>query len=392
MGKRHQASRRKAYGRRQHELRERFEHPRLGRRPDPRRRLRHRGVRRHARSVRLVRPRASPAAPATRSATRWPSSAAPAHGRAGSGTARTGPRDHVVVARARRRRPRRGRSRDRDGGAGRGGRRVGTDRHGPERPRQPAQPGDAGPGADAGRGARAPTRRSDAAARPPAGAGVGAATSLPRDAPCRPARPPAGLAARRDRARVPARVLLARPDGARHRDGLRSGPPARRPGPAPGAAAGAAVRPQPPRPRAGHPQAGHRPRALPARRARRGPGRGSGSTDRCWAEPIPAAACCSSWPGSACSRRRWSARLAFWQVVQRDQLAQLAAQQTTVQVSEPSHRGTIYDRTRHGRPRDDRRPQPARRGADPAHAREAGRTSRRGWSRSWASRAPRRRP
>src|SRR5215831_12815200 len=38
-------------------------------------------------------------------------------------------------------------------------------------------------------------------------------------------------------------------------------------------------------------------------------------------------------------------RLAFWQVVQRDQLAQMAAQQTTVQISEPSHRGTIYDRS-----------------------------------------------
>ena len=30
MGKRHQASRRRAYGRRQHELRERFERPHLG--------------------------------------------------------------------------------------------------------------------------------------------------------------------------------------------------------------------------------------------------------------------------------------------------------------------------------------------------------------------------
>jgi hypothetical protein len=33
MGKRHQASRRKAYGRRQHELRERFEHTRTGTEP-----------------------------------------------------------------------------------------------------------------------------------------------------------------------------------------------------------------------------------------------------------------------------------------------------------------------------------------------------------------------
>jgi len=33
MGKRHQASRRKAYGRRQHELRERFDHTRIGTEP-----------------------------------------------------------------------------------------------------------------------------------------------------------------------------------------------------------------------------------------------------------------------------------------------------------------------------------------------------------------------
>jgi cell division protein FtsI (penicillin-binding protein 3) len=38
-------------------------------------------------------------------------------------------------------------------------------------------------------------------------------------------------------------------------------------------------------------------------------------------------------------------RLAFWQVVQHDRLAGLAAQQTMVQTEEPSHRGTIYDRT-----------------------------------------------
>ena len=38
-------------------------------------------------------------------------------------------------------------------------------------------------------------------------------------------------------------------------------------------------------------------------------------------------------------------RLAFWQVVQRDRLADLAAQQTTVRTEAPSHRGTIYDRT-----------------------------------------------
>ena len=38
-------------------------------------------------------------------------------------------------------------------------------------------------------------------------------------------------------------------------------------------------------------------------------------------------------------------RLAFWQVVQRDRLAGLAEQQTMVTTDQPSHRGTIYDRT-----------------------------------------------
>ncbi len=38
-------------------------------------------------------------------------------------------------------------------------------------------------------------------------------------------------------------------------------------------------------------------------------------------------------------------RLAFWQVVQRDRLASLAEQQTVVRTEQPSHRGTIYDRT-----------------------------------------------
>jgi cell division protein FtsI/penicillin-binding protein 2 len=39
------------------------------------------------------------------------------------------------------------------------------------------------------------------------------------------------------------------------------------------------------------------------------------------------------------------ARLAYWQVVQRERLAGLAEQETTVTVQEPSHRGTIYDRS-----------------------------------------------
>jgi cell division protein FtsI (penicillin-binding protein 3) len=38
-------------------------------------------------------------------------------------------------------------------------------------------------------------------------------------------------------------------------------------------------------------------------------------------------------------------RLAFWQVVQRDRLAGLAEQQTMVRTEQPSHRGTIYDRS-----------------------------------------------
>src|SRR5436190_1184320 len=38
-------------------------------------------------------------------------------------------------------------------------------------------------------------------------------------------------------------------------------------------------------------------------------------------------------------------RLAFWQVAQRDRLADIAVQQTTVRTEQPSHRGTIYDRS-----------------------------------------------
>ncbi|HVA85960.1 MAG TPA: penicillin-binding protein 2 [Candidatus Saccharimonadales bacterium] len=38
-------------------------------------------------------------------------------------------------------------------------------------------------------------------------------------------------------------------------------------------------------------------------------------------------------------------RLAFWQVVERQHLATLARQQSTVTAAQPSHRGTIYDRT-----------------------------------------------
>jgi cell division protein FtsI/penicillin-binding protein 2 len=38
-------------------------------------------------------------------------------------------------------------------------------------------------------------------------------------------------------------------------------------------------------------------------------------------------------------------KLAYWQVVRRDNLAALAEQQTTVRDSQASHRGTIYDRT-----------------------------------------------
>ncbi len=38
-------------------------------------------------------------------------------------------------------------------------------------------------------------------------------------------------------------------------------------------------------------------------------------------------------------------RLAYWQVLQRDRLAGLAEQQTMVRTEQPSHRGTVYDRT-----------------------------------------------
>ena len=44
--------------------------------------------------------------------------------------------------------------------------------------------------------------------------------------------------------------------------------------------------------------------------------------------------------GSACF-----ARLAYWQVGQRDRLADEAFQQTTIREETPSRRGDIYDRT-----------------------------------------------
>ena len=45
------------------------------------------------------------------------------------------------------------------------------------------------------------------------------------------------------------------------------------------------------------------------------------SSDRCWAEPIRAAACSSCWSSSSSARWRSSARLAYWQVVDRERLA-----------------------------------------------------------------------
>src|SRR6476661_3051217 len=38
-------------------------------------------------------------------------------------------------------------------------------------------------------------------------------------------------------------------------------------------------------------------------------------------------------------------RLAYWQVLERDNLAAKAVAQTTIQISEPSRRGDIYDRS-----------------------------------------------
>ena len=54
------------------------------------------------------------------------------------------------------------------------------------------------------------------------------------------------------------------------------------------------------------------------------------------------------------------ARLAYWQVGQRDRLADEALQQTTMREETPSKRGEIYDRTGRRRPRDDDRAAAAR--------------------------------
>ena len=49
-----------------------------------------------------------------------------------------------------------------------------------------------------------------------------------------------------------------------------------------------------------------------------------------------------------------TARLAYWQVVDRERLASEAIAQTTVTLETPSKRGDVYDRTGHGRAGHDR--------------------------------------
>ncbi len=66
-----------------------------------------------------------------------------------------------------------------------------------------------------------------------------------------------------------------------------------------------------------------------------------------------------------------SVRAAQWQVVERDRLVALAEQQTSIRVEERMQRGTIYDRTRDGRPRLDGGEGPARGLAGAAGARRA---------------------
>ena len=112
----------------------------------------------------------------------------------------------------------------------------------------------------------------------------------------------------------------------------------------------------------------HRRRPRPARPTRSSCRRARRSTDRCWAGPIRAAAssscCCVFVVGSLAL----TARLAYWQVVDRERLAAEALAQTTIRLETPSQRGDVYDRSGHGRPGHDRRARPTRRRARPADA------------------------
>ena len=105
------------------------------------------------------------------------------------------------------------------------------------------------------------------------------------------------------------------------------------------------LRPEPPRARAGHPQAGHRRRTRTAGRAARPRRRASDRSDRCWAAPIRAAGSCSCCPSSSSDRAPLAARLAYWQVSTASGWLAEAVAQTTVTLDTPSKRGEIYDRT-----------------------------------------------
>ena len=101
---------------------------------------------------------------------------------------------------------------------------------------------------------------------------------------------------------------------------------------------------EPARPRAGDPQAGPRRRARPAVRAARPPGtlgdRPSDAGAYGFAQPPPGAAVVFILGSLALT-----ARLAYWQVVDRERLASEALAQTTLTLETPSKRGDVFDRT-----------------------------------------------
>ena len=202
-------------------------------------------------------------------------------------------------------------------------------------------------------------------------------------------RPVADLgAAGRDHRGVRGRVLLTVPGhpGLRHR--LRAGPPRQRAAP-------------PRRQGRGPPE---RARTAWARRRRsasrrstpasaRFPSRSSsrparGPVDRCWGGPTLDSArssCCSCswwWRGSL------GVRLAYWQVLRRDELSAMATEQSSTRYELRGERGVDLRPDRHRRARDERRratgwrPTPG-----PARPRRDAPRSPRTWSRCWASRA-----
>ena len=73
-------------------------------------------------------------------------------------------------------------------------------------------------------------------------------------------------------------------------------------------------------------------------------------------------------------------RLAYWQIAQRDRLAQEAFAQTTMRQEAPSRRGDIYDRSGVVVLRHDRRPGAPRRDAVRAHRHPTARGCRQSWS------------